>query len=81
VQTLCCGRDDQEIEARAKSIRRTVEDLQGANAVGTPPQLVESLAAWSERGVARIYLQLLDMQDLEQVQLVGAEIAPAMANS
>jgi F420-dependent oxidoreductase-like protein len=74
VQTICCGRDDDEVRRRAKKIGRNPDEMRDVNAVGTPAELVEHFSRWSDRGVVRVYLQLLDMDDLEQVELLGSEV-------
>jgi alkanesulfonate monooxygenase SsuD/methylene tetrahydromethanopterin reductase-like flavin-dependent oxidoreductase (luciferase family) len=46
---------------------------------GTPAQVIERLRTLEAAGVARVYLQLLLHRDLEAVELIGREIAPAVA--
>lgn len=79
VQTLACGRDAAAARSRAERIGRSLEDMRTKDAGGTPPEVVERLSGWANKGVARVYLQLLDMDDIDQVQLVGSEVLPAIA--
>ncbi len=47
---------------------------------GHPAQIVDRLGQWRERaGVTRVYLQTLDLTDLDQLELVAAEVAPQLA--
>jgi F420-dependent oxidoreductase-like protein len=79
VQTLACGRDEAAARSRAERIGRDLEDMRAKDAGGTPPELIARLGGWANRGVARVYLQLLDIDDIDQVELVGSEVLPALA--
>jgi F420-dependent oxidoreductase-like protein len=78
VQTLACGRDEDAARSRAERIGRGLEDLRAKDAGGTPPEIVERMKGWARKGVARVYLQLLDIDDIDQVELVGSEVLPAV---
>lgn len=43
--------------------------------VGTPTEIVDKLAVFGEAGVARVYLQLLDLADLDHLDLFAGEVA------
>jgi F420-dependent oxidoreductase-like protein len=79
VQTLACGRDEAAARARAAKIGRDLDDVRSKDAGGTPAEVIERLNGWATRGVARVYLQLLDINDIDQVELVGSEVLPALA--
>ncbi len=77
---LCVGRDDAEVARRAAKIGREVDELRANGVAGTPAEAVERLSEWRERtGVSRVYLQVLDLSDLDQVELVAAEVATKLA--
>jgi len=77
---LCVGRDDAEVAKRAAKIGRDVDELRANGLAGTPAEVVERLSQWRERtGVSRVYLQTLDLADLDHVELVAAEVAPKLA--
>jgi F420-dependent oxidoreductase-like protein len=71
---LCCGRDDAEVGRRAQAIGQTPEQLQRGQAVGTVAALVDRLGQYAEAGAARIYLQTLDLSDLDHLELVASEV-------
>ncbi|MFD7653309.1 LLM class F420-dependent oxidoreductase [Actinosynnema sp. NPDC059797] len=74
---VCVGRDDAEVARRAASIDREVDELRENGLAGTPAEVVDKLGAWRERtGVARVYLQVLDLADLDHVEFIAAEVAP-----
>ena len=76
-QMICVGRDDAEVARRAAALGKGVDDLNPFDLAGTVAQVVDQLGTWRERtGISRFYLQLLDLSDLDQVELIAAEVAP-----
>ncbi|HEX4705294.1 MAG TPA: LLM class F420-dependent oxidoreductase [Pseudonocardiaceae bacterium] len=76
---LCAGRDETELARRAAALGRDVSELRVKGLAGTPAELVDRIGTWRERtGVSRIYLQVLDLADLDQIELVAAEVAPQL---
>jgi len=73
-QVLCCGRDEAEIARRAERIGRQVQEIRDHGLAGTPGELVERIGQFNEIGVTRVYLQLLDLADLDHLQLVADEV-------
>lgn len=73
-QVLCCGVDDAEIARRAAAIGREPAELAVNGLGGTPAQLLDKLARFEEQGITRIYLQVLDIDDLEHLDLVAGEV-------
>jgi F420-dependent oxidoreductase-like protein len=78
-QVLCVGSDDAEIARRAQAIGREVDDLRENGLAGTPAEVIEKLGRFAEAGAQRLYLQVLDLADLDHLDLVAAEIMPAVA--
>jgi F420-dependent oxidoreductase-like protein len=77
---VCCGKDDAEVARRAANIGRDVEELSKNGLAGTPAQLREKISTYQAMGVSRIYLQVLDVRDLDHVALIGEEVLPAVRN-
>jgi alkanesulfonate monooxygenase SsuD/methylene tetrahydromethanopterin reductase-like flavin-dependent oxidoreductase (luciferase family) len=75
---LCCGKDEAEVERRAEAIGRDAAELRKNGAAGTPDEVVETLQKWQEAGAERIYLQMLDLSDLDHLSLISAEVAPLL---
>jgi F420-dependent oxidoreductase-like protein len=71
---LCCGRDDAEVRRRAGAIGRDADELRRNGAAGTPEEVVEKLGRYAEVGMQRVYLQVLDLADLDHLELVAAEV-------
>jgi F420-dependent oxidoreductase-like protein len=76
---LCAGRHDAEIARRASAIGREVDELRSNSpAVGTPAQIADRLGNVQKLGIERIYLQLLDMADLDHVSFFATEVIPQL---
>ena len=73
---VCLGRDDAEVARRAAAIGRDVDELVADGLAGTVDQVVEKIGRYAEVGVGRVYLQVLDLHDLDHLELVAAEVAP-----
>ncbi|MGH9170524.1 MAG: LLM class F420-dependent oxidoreductase [Acidimicrobiales bacterium] len=76
---VCCGTDAAEVSHRAERIGRQVEELRASGLAGTPQEVAEKLAAYGSVGVTRVYLQILDLDDLEHLRLVSHEVVPLLA--
>ncbi len=76
---LCAGKDDAEIARRAAAIGREVDEMRGNSpTVGTPAEIVDKLAPFVAAGVERIYLQVLDMADLDHIDFFSREVIPQL---
>jgi alkanesulfonate monooxygenase SsuD/methylene tetrahydromethanopterin reductase-like flavin-dependent oxidoreductase (luciferase family) len=74
---LCAGRDDAEIARRAAAIGREVDELRtNSPVVGTPAEIADKLGPFLAAGVQRIYLQVLDMSDLDHVNFFAEHVLP-----
>jgi len=74
---LCAGRDDAEVRRRAAAISRDVDELRSNSPLaGSPAQIVERLGAFTEAGVERVYLQVLDLADLDHLELFASTVMP-----
>jgi len=73
-QTIAVGRDDAEVRRRAEAIGRDPDEMRADALAGTPAQVVERIGEFAEMGATRLYLQLLDLHDLDHLELVAAEV-------
>jgi F420-dependent oxidoreductase-like protein len=74
-QVVCCGVDEAEIARRAAAIGRDVDELRSNGLAGTPSELVARIERFAAVGIERVYLQVLDLDDLDHLDLVAAEVA------
>src|ERR671916_94219 len=75
---LCCGEDEETFRRRAAAIGRQPDEVRENGAAGTVGEVTDKLAAFAAAGAERIYLQVLDLSDLDHLRLVAAEVAPAL---
>jgi F420-dependent oxidoreductase-like protein len=75
-QTVVCGVDDAAVRRGLDAIRRAAD---GVGLCGTPAQLVDTIGQWADAGASRMYLQFLDLDDLDQLRLIGEEVLPRVA--
>jgi F420-dependent oxidoreductase-like protein len=76
--TVCCGRDDAEVRRRAEAIGREVDELRESGVVGTPGECGETIGRYASIGTERVYLQVLDLHDLDHLDLIAAEVMPQL---
>lgn len=76
---VCCGRDEAEVARRAFNIGRNVDELSEDGLAGTPAQVVDKILHFGELGISRLYLQVLDMKDLDHVGLIAEEVLPEVS--
>jgi F420-dependent oxidoreductase-like protein len=77
-QVVCCGANDAEVTRRAANIGREVGELKENGIAGTPDEVIEKIQMWGELGLSRLYLQVLDMKDLDHVHLIASDVMPAV---
>ncbi|MFE7183554.1 LLM class F420-dependent oxidoreductase [Streptomyces erythrochromogenes] len=71
---VCVGKDDAEVARRAAAIGRDVDELKANGLAGSPAEVVERIGAYGAAGSSRVYLQLLDLDDLDHLELISAQV-------
>jgi F420-dependent oxidoreductase-like protein len=75
-QVVCCGADETEIAARARAIGREVDELRANGAAGTPEEVAARLRELGAAGAETVYLQVLDLDDLDHLALLSERVLP-----
>ncbi|MGW1901265.1 LLM class F420-dependent oxidoreductase [Streptomyces hirsutus] len=70
----CVGKDEQEIVRRAAAIGRDPDELRTNGLAGTPAEVVDKIGRYAEIGARRIYLQILDLSDLDHLELISSQV-------
>jgi F420-dependent oxidoreductase-like protein len=78
-QVLCCGSSESEVERRAKAIGREASELRANGLAGSPAEVVAKVNDFAAAGVARMYLQVLDLDDMDHIRLVAEEVMAEVA--
>jgi alkanesulfonate monooxygenase SsuD/methylene tetrahydromethanopterin reductase-like flavin-dependent oxidoreductase (luciferase family) len=72
--TVVCGESEEELGLRAGRIGRSVDELRTTSAAGRPNEVVDRIADFVDAGAQRVYLQLLDVADVEHVHLLAERV-------
>jgi len=75
---VCVGRTEAEFARRAAAIGRDPAKLRGNGCAGTPAEAVQRIGEYAEAGASRVYLQVLDLGDLDHLELVASEVLPQL---
>ncbi|MFC9093796.1 LLM class F420-dependent oxidoreductase [Streptomyces sp. NPDC057072] len=71
---VCVGKDDQEVARRAGAIGREADELKINGLAGTPDEVVDKIGRYAEIGSSRLYLQILDLDDLDHLELISSRV-------
>lgn len=74
-QTTCIGADEDEYAERAAAIGKDPDELRGTAVAGTPDQARERVERFASAGCERLYLQTLDIGDLDHLELIREVLA------
>ncbi len=74
--TVCCGRTEAELARRAAATGQDLAMLRAGAMGGTPAELVDKIGQLADAGASRLYLQVLDLHDLDHLELIAAEVMP-----
>jgi F420-dependent oxidoreductase-like protein len=77
-QVVCVGRDDAEVARRAEAIRHDAVELRANSVAGTPAEVVDRIGRFASIGATRLYLQVLDLTDLDHLELIASAVAPQL---
>ena len=77
VVPVFCGSDEAEVTRRAQTMNRG--PLLDQAVCGSPDAVVEHLAQVAETGADTIYFHIFDVEDLDHLRLLGAEVLPRLA--
>ena len=75
-QTVCCGKDEAEFRRRAAAIGREPDAMRETGVAGTPGEVAAKIAEFAQIGAERVYLQVLDLGDLDHLELIASDVAP-----
>jgi len=78
-QTIAVGKDDAQARHRASVLGIDPDRLRESGLCGTPAEVVDKLGRLADAGASRVYLQTLDLSDLDHLELVASEVLPQVS--
>jgi F420-dependent oxidoreductase-like protein len=72
----CCGATEREFTRRARNIDISPAAVRANGLGGLPDEVIATIRKFRSLGIARIYLQVLDLDDLEHLELFISDVAP-----
>jgi F420-dependent oxidoreductase-like protein len=70
-QVVCCGRDEAELARRAEAIGRSADELREHGLAGSVAEIRDRIGQFAAIGAERMYLQVLDLSDLDHLELLA----------
>jgi F420-dependent oxidoreductase-like protein len=80
-QIAVVGADEAEFRRRAAGVGREPDELRLNGLAGTTSEVVDKLGALHEQGVDRVYLQIMDLHDLDHLDFIAREVVPQLSGS
>lgn len=74
-QIVAIGTNEQEFSRRAQRIGREPSELREHGVCGVVDDAIAKLNTWRDAGASRIYLQVLDLDDLDHLHLIATDVA------
>jgi F420-dependent oxidoreductase-like protein len=75
-QTVTCGKDEAEFRRRAAATGREPDEAREHGLGGTPGEVAAKIAEFAAIGADRVYLQVLDLSDLDHLALIASDVMP-----
>jgi alkanesulfonate monooxygenase SsuD/methylene tetrahydromethanopterin reductase-like flavin-dependent oxidoreductase (luciferase family) len=75
---IAVGKDDAAVAARAEKVGQSVEQLKVNALAGTPEEVVDRIGFYAVIGATTTNLQLHDVADIDQHELIAAEVMPQL---
>jgi F420-dependent oxidoreductase-like protein len=75
---IAVGRNDDEVAARVAKVGQPLEQLKQNALAGTVGEVIERIGAYGEIGATTTYLQLHDLDDVDQLELIASEVMPKL---
>jgi alkanesulfonate monooxygenase len=75
-QVLCVGENEGDVIRRAAKIGRDASELRAHGLAGTVDEVMAKIQEFGDAGATRMYLQVLDLADLDHLRLVAERIMP-----
>ncbi len=76
---VICGATKGEAQQRLARLGAPGERMLSGGVVGTPAEVTAALQDLADQGCETVYLHIFDIDDLDHLRLIGAEVVPQVA--
>ncbi len=76
---VCAGATEADVVRRAAAIGHDPAELRKDGAAGSADETASTIRRFVDAGAERIYLQVLDVSDLDHLDFIAGEVAPLLA--
>jgi F420-dependent oxidoreductase-like protein len=76
--TTAVGATEAAASRRATAIGRDLASLRTGGFAGTTDEVVDQVGAMAELGISRVYFQIMDLTDLDQLDFLAREVVPRL---
>jgi F420-dependent oxidoreductase-like protein len=77
--TTAAGATAAEQTRRADAAGRSLDDLRLGGFAGSAAEVADKVGTLGELGFSRVYFQLLDIRDLDQLEFIARDVLPQLA--
>lgn len=77
--TTAVGATEADAQRRAVASGSDIESLRHGGLAGSAAEVVDKIGVLRELGFSRLYFQLMDMRDLDQLDFLAREVVPQLA--
>lgn len=75
---VCAGGSEADVARRAAAIGREPDELRRNGAAGSANETARAIRRFVDAGAERVYLQVLDLSDLDHLDFIAGEVAPLL---
>ena len=76
---VCAGATEADVVRRAAAIGQEPGELRKNGAAGSAEETAATIRSFVDAGAERVYLQVLDVSDLDHLDFIAGEVAPLLA--
>ena len=76
--TTAVGATEAQIDTRATAANSTAENLRHTGFAGTASEVVDKISELKTLGFTRVYFQVMDFHDLDQLDFLAREVLPQL---
>jgi F420-dependent oxidoreductase-like protein len=76
--TVAAGAREADVARRSARIGRTAGQMRASGIAGTAGEVVDTLAWLAGLGASRVYLQVLDLHDLDHLAFIASDVVPQL---